>query len=89
MVQQSKSKTKCNLFFGTSKNFLDEYIMAIYLSLGKYQILLFPLPYSSKLYPRHWIPQNIYGKIWYITFTTLLAKQQKSIALRQFVVHGE
>ena len=30
------------LFFGTSKNSLDKYIMTIYLSLGKHQILLFP-----------------------------------------------
>ena len=32
------------LFFGTSKIVLDKYIMAIYLSLGKYKTFLFPHP---------------------------------------------
>ena len=30
------------LFFGTRTFSLEKYIMAIYLSLGKYKILLFP-----------------------------------------------
>ena len=40
------------LFFGTSKFSLDKHIMPIYLSLGKYKILLFP---------HHWMsPMNIH-----------------------------
>ena len=32
------------LFFGKTKISLDKYILAIYLSLGKYKILPFPQP---------------------------------------------
>ena len=33
-----------NLFFGTSKFSFDKYIMAIYLSLGKYKVCYFHTP---------------------------------------------
>ena len=48
----SKERAKLNslphyLFFGTSKISLGKYFMAIYLSLGKFKILLFPHPCLS------------------------------------------
>ena len=58
-----------DLFFGISNVFLDKYNMAIYLSLGKYEILLFPHPCKGiahyQLYHMTSSVQGMFIELWH------------------------